>query len=428
MEPMEAVFWSSIKAPREPTFSEKLFAGKQLKEEARLRRALSSRPDDIGPHLLGNAPNGFSAGSGQAVRVGSRLYGELFSAALHWYDAPLSEWHEEQLGRVAKLFGLPGGVVGRIRKRVGRQEWPSVVRQLLDLAVEDSEIDVFDHQALPKTVGFAGQRADNIYRTAARERIQEEIAEAVDDYSLSPQEAARIKSLLRLTGVDAGLSREQAGLFELAAFNWLLENGELDAVDAPIDLKKGEECYFGEDVEWFELRKQAKGRTIRYHGVSARIRLAGGVFYRFGELDVSTPPLDTVLTQIDAGTLYVTNRRIIYDGEAFNRTYRHTELLRVDQLPFGVRLEREKGRSPVLSMSSTAAGKVASLVAWFGSGQAPAHDLGMGSSEFFELAPSKRSPKKASTGTMWFLVSLIVLLLFCCIGSVALSLVGDAAP
>lgn len=57
------------------------------------------------------------------------------------------------------------------------------------------------------------------------------------------------------------------------------------------------------------------------------------------------------LTHIDDGTLYITNKRIIFDGQRKNSTIRHSALLGLEMYRDGIVLEKATGKSPHLILT-----------------------------------------------------------------------------
>lgn len=88
--------------------------------------------------------------------------------------------------------------------------------------------------------------------------------------------------------------------------------GELPTRDVPLRLKMGEACYFYDPTATLcELRAVRAGG---YGGTS--IRVARGVSIRTGRFAAES---HDEWRRISSGALYVTNRRIIFDGAAKNR-------------------------------------------------------------------------------------------------------------
>jgi hypothetical protein len=94
-------------------------------------------------------------------------------------------------------------------------------------------------------------------------------------------------------------------------------------------------------VRWYETRT----RTVRidYHGTSGSIRICKGLRYRVGSVSTSRVTRDE-LTEIDRGTIYVTNKRLIFSGTKKNTTMRLSTILSFEPYSDGLLLEKTSGK------------------------------------------------------------------------------------
>ena len=60
------------------------------------------------------------------------------------------------------------------------------------------------------------------------------------------------------------------------------------------------------------------------------------------------------LAQIDQGTIYFTNNRIIFDGNSANKTIRLSALIGFEPYSDGVKLEKATGKSPTIVLAGNA--------------------------------------------------------------------------
>lgn len=132
------------------------------------------------------------------------------------------------------------------------------------------------------------------------------------------------------------------------ALLWRIENGQFPTISVPIALQRGETCYFSCTAGWHELR--TKTVRVNYSGVSTSIRICKGVRFRVGSVTPQRVTRDE-LTHIDDGTLYITNKRIIFDGQRKNSTIRHSALLGLEMYRDGIVLEKATGKSPHLILT-----------------------------------------------------------------------------
>lgn len=127
---------------------------------------------------------------------------------------------------------------------------------------------------------------------------------------------------------------------------------ELPEVDCPLSLQKSEVCYWAGEASWYEFRSVTK--RINYRGLTASIPIAKGLRYRVGSI---TPNVErsSELTPIDHGQLYITNKRILFDGGEKNTTLTWGGLTQVQLFDGGVILEKGTGKSPHLMLRERAA-------------------------------------------------------------------------
>jgi hypothetical protein len=90
-----------------------------------------------------------------------------------------------------------------------------------------------------------------------------------------------------------------AALLDRFRLLWRIENGELPELDPPIRLGKGERCHAALEASHHELRTVTE--AVGYTGPTARVRLAKGVYWRFGAIKVA-PIRRDVLKELDSGT------------------------------------------------------------------------------------------------------------------------------
>jgi hypothetical protein len=89
---------------------------------------------------------------------------------------------------------------------------------------------------------------------------------------------------------------------------------------------------------------------VGYASQGVSIRIARGVYYRVGG---SRPQRVTTegLTEIDAGTLYLTNKRLLFDGRAKNTSLKLNTVIAFDVYTDGLAIEKGSGRSPHLLLN-----------------------------------------------------------------------------
>jgi hypothetical protein len=117
------------------------------------------------------------------------------------------------------------------------------------------------------------------------------------------------------------------------------------SIDTPaVNLQKGEACFYVTATDHLEMRTVTK--RIDYAGVTARVGVMRGVYIRSGSF---TPRRVTreELTFQDAGTLYFTNKRMIFMGMKKNVVLTRKSILGVNPMRDAIEIEKTSGRNPV---------------------------------------------------------------------------------
>jgi hypothetical protein len=119
----------------------------------------------------------------------------------------------------------------------------------------------------------------------------------------------------------------------------------LPTVPVTFSLQKDEECYWSGEATWYEFRSST--RRVNYHGLTASIPIAKGIRYRLGSIAPSVER-SSELVAIDHGPLYVTDKRIYFDGQQKNTTLAWKAITEVQLFQGGIILEKNTGKSPHL--------------------------------------------------------------------------------
>lgn len=120
---------------------------------------------------------------------------------------------------------------------------------------------------------------------------------------------------------------------------------EMPTVPVSFSLQANEECYWAGEATWYEFRSST--RRVNYHGLTASIPIAKGIRYRLGSIAPSVER-SSELVAIDHGPLYVTNKRIYFDGQQKNTTLAWKAITEVQLFQGGIILEKNTGKSPHL--------------------------------------------------------------------------------
>lgn len=313
--------------------------------EARLVNLLAELdPADISPTAV-SAIFADECVSGTEVRA--RLRG-LWQRTLDGFlaDEQLTPDELQYLERLRVALNISARDVDAVRSEsataIYRQKAASAAADGVLSAAERRELD-----ALAARLGLNEADASTIYGAEAGKAVSEVLTGFVRDGRYSPAEEAHLQAMATRLGATQGLTTDPAtqATLDRARLLWEVENGRLPEQPVPINLRRGEVCHLSFTSGWHEERT----RTVRvdYAGIGTRVRICKGVYFRAGTV-APRRVTATELQQIDVGTVYITNKRVLFDGARVNKSVPLTSMIGIEVYADAVQLEKASGKSPYL--------------------------------------------------------------------------------
>ena len=258
---------------------------------------------------------------------------------LHLTDDDIAD-----LRRLHYILGLDDKSAKESELEVLREHYRNGLKHaLLDGALSDSEktslIRASTSFGLPADIQAA------IYKDEVHAVVQQAFNDAIKDRRLTPNEEqrlAQIRANLDVTWTHDDNTEDLIDRFKLLA---RIENGDLPVLTPPIRVQRGEQCHAEFPSTLRELRKVTK--RINYRGPSGSIRIIKGLSYRYGSRSV-TRVTSEELTTIDSGVLYISNKRLLFNGTNKNVSLQLKRILHFTLYADGIRIEKDSGRDQVL--------------------------------------------------------------------------------
>lgn len=262
-------------------------------------------------------------------------------------DRHLSDGELEDLQHLKHLFGLTDSTVNRIHEELASH----LYHESVDEVIRDGRLDDTKRtflKNLESSLRLPTELTERIYESAVEARLQRAVDHALEDERLSPEEDAEISAIATSLGAELQFDERTRQALDRFRLYWMIENGEVPSVPVDIKLQRSEQAYFVVGVNWYELRRVTK--SYRYGGPTARIRIAKGIYWRMGQIGVQ-PISEDILTLIDSGYIYLTNKRLIFAGQKKNTTIRLQRILGYTPFKNGVEIQKDAGKSPFLEFS-----------------------------------------------------------------------------
>jgi tellurite resistance protein len=270
------------------------------------------------------------------------LYGDYLQYC--FFDRVLSAEEIAQIKHLQKLLRITPAVHTSVyNKTAGSAYRKAVSAAIADGRLTDDERRALDEAAL--AMGLTDAARDAVNKDVIGRMIQGRYDEALSDRVLSPDEDRELNDLASALGVT--ITHDAATESHLNAYRmmWRVRFGDLPTFDPGINLQRGETCYMQRAVEWHEMRRQRVG--VGYSGPTMRVKIAKGIYWRAGTLGVK-PLTRDALVRIDSGTVFITNKRLLFMGTMKNVTVKLDRILDVTKYTDGVGIEKDSGKSPVL--------------------------------------------------------------------------------
>ena len=259
-------------------------------------------------------------------------------------DMHLSDQEANELAHLKRVFGLTDGQASSAVTAIAERLFGGSLEQAMaDGRITEDERAKLD--GLVDALRLDEAVVQRAYDGAAQARINEWVEQATEDNRVSPEEQAELEAICQSLDVELQLSDESQAALDRMRLYWVIENGDVPVIDVDINLPRTEHCYFTTEAGWYEHRRVTK--SVRYAGPTARVKVAKGIYFRAGQVAAQRVTSDE-LTLIDTGTLYLTNKRLIFRAGRGNKNVRLNKILTFEAFRNGVDIQKDAGKSPFL--------------------------------------------------------------------------------
>lgn len=278
---------------------------------------------------------------------------EFYAVTLNYFlkDKILTHGELADLEKLKALLSLSDKSIAKIHELVGTIVYQKSFEEIVaDGRITDEERRFVEK--LETDLKLPQKLTEKISSQVRTGYIQNYVTQAIKDQRLSPEEEQELQQIAKSLNVNLQMDSATQQQFEKLKLYWAIENEELEELSINIKLQKAEKCYFfANNVDWHELRSYRSG--THYSGYSMNIKIVKGFYLKTGSYTPKSVSSEH-LTVIDTGTLYLTNKRIIFTGYKKNSNLRLEKILNITPYSDGVEISKETGRSPVLKIKGNA--------------------------------------------------------------------------
>lgn len=283
---------------------------------------------------------------------GCKVRSRCAAALGKWYDAYVAAALSDQavsaeeralLTRIAATFGIPADRAAAALSAAARAHYEAQLPLLLrtDQPVEATVA------AIRRIESALGLSEADLAPVRARE------LEAYFNFligegpgiAVAPLTARGIRAQAAALGFDLAAHGGLAERLALGERHWDAEHGPLPVVDADILLQRGETCHWAGKCTLSQVKRVTVG--VSYGGPVASIRIMKGLSWRFASYR-GARETEIQLVPLDAGTVYFTNQRIIFNGALRNLVIKLERIIDFHGYKDSIQVEQATGISPYL--------------------------------------------------------------------------------
>lgn len=323
---------------KDPSFTDKLLR-REPRENAyiEIHNTIARAPinelgkDDIDAILAEHKIN--------AAAAKSRLT-SIYAEVLKHYvkDFRLSDEETQQLGHLRDILSLDPADTGHVHAAVLYPIFQNAVRN----AVFDDKLTGEEKNWLNKTareLKIPDEFVPQLYATVVQPYLKWRLNSAIADGKLSPDEEREFSEISKNLNATVGFSESTRAALDRARYLWRLESGDLPRAHTGIYLKRNEFCSAYVAATHHQMRTVTTG--VKYNGYS-QASTTFGVRYRSGNIRTQRIS-ENVLQQLDSGTLYFTNMRLLFDGSRRSTEIPLRNIIGATFYTDGMLVERDSG-------------------------------------------------------------------------------------
>ncbi|MCW3466442.1 hypothetical protein [Chitinophaga nivalis] len=226
-----------------------------------------------------------------------------------------------KLTHLQSLLKLSDNEIGLFHLRIGEKYFREAVKSI----IRDGSYTINDQQKLQtiaSNLQFPIDRARQLSLEIRQEYVGKQLQRAVESKRLSPNNKMDLLVLARKLDVDILQDRAIRQQLDDAESCWRLEHEPLPGITPDIDLPQQETCYFRcTGVRWYEDRSIGRG--------------------------MSQPTL------IQTGTLYITNKQLLFTASDKTSKIKLEKILRFNQQANTITIIKDTGRNPTLDLGES---------------------------------------------------------------------------
>lgn len=260
-------------------------------------------------------------------------------------DKNLSENDLQDLKHLSKILKLDKREINMLHEKIGSIAYRKIYKNALTNGIL-SDAEEKRLKNLSTSLSLDQKTTSNIVDETNTKYIKDYVDNIIENLEYSTQDEQKLVKIAKDINADLNLPPKVESQLDKLKHYSQIENSELNIVPTVESLQKDEVCYFKiQNATWYEYR-----RAIPYKekiDIEANIQLAKKAHVHGISKTVKSE--SSKLKYVDAGTLYITNKRILMIGEVKNSNIRLEKISDFFCFIDGVGINKNTGKPVALN-------------------------------------------------------------------------------
>ena len=261
-------------------------------------------------------------------------------------DKTLSDEEIQILSHLKLILALSDKAIQKLHSKLGE----IIYRESFTEVIKDGNISASEKKFLSKLENDLKLPEELVTKISLEQKtkfVEDYLIDISSDKRISPEEEQELKKLAKNLGVN--LNQDEKSNIKLKKLKqyWAIENLPLNIIEADIEIQKSENCYLKLPFSnWYEQRARQKNNFVSYSVNKDLINF---------HLDSQAKTCNTrQLSLIEKGTLYLTNKRVIFIGQEKNYNIKFEKILNVIPYSDGIEIIKDGGKNPTIQVRENA--------------------------------------------------------------------------
>lgn len=279
----------------------------------------------------------------------SRLL-NLYSVILRHFlqNTTLDNTELERLHHLKHIFSLEDQEIGLIHKNIAQPIYKMHVRRVVSNG-SLTEADKASLKKIAENLYIPIEFAKKLYINEASHYLHSVLERSIANGMLSNAEEEELHQTAKKLQVELKFSQTASKNLERCRNLWKLYQGELPRVKAPVQLRQGEICSaFVAAIHYDVSNPKVPVTYSGYHELKGQ----NGIGYHSGMFR-NNEVIGKVIRFIDQGTLYLTDRRILFNGTNGKKYFLYHNLMGGTFYQNGLLIEQKRGRDQFFKFTNT---------------------------------------------------------------------------